>query len=117
MCLGDSQANKLNLRIRYLQLEVELQNKIICQLKTLHETTKKTIPTRCGHVNCKIDHGRYNFVSFSDLTKPNLPKEAVTQKVHALSDGFMTKCVRAIQRCQNKFGVPEPPTASLHYKC
>ena len=33
MCLGDSQANKLNLRIKYLQLEVELRNKIICHMK------------------------------------------------------------------------------------
>ena len=58
MCLGQaSQIKKLDLRLKYLRIENELQLKIINQLKTLHETSRRVEHSHCQeHVRCKINH-------------------------------------------------------------
>ena len=101
MCqgLGATQTWKLNLRIKYLKIENELQKKIISQLKTLHDSVKNVKLSRCGHFNCKIDHMKYNFISIVHSAKPNLPRETATQKSGHTNDAFIMKCKRAVNKC------------------
>ena len=75
MCLGQTtQIKKLESRIHYLWIEIKLQAKLINQLKTLQESTQKLKLPTCNHVNCKIDHRKFNIVNVANLYKPNLPK-------------------------------------------
>ena len=60
MCKGTVHTTRgclklLNLKIQYLQKEVEVQSRIIKQWKALYESSQVK-PTQECHVNCKIDH-------------------------------------------------------------
>ena len=79
MCLGQAPTRKLNLRIKYLKIEIDLQRRIISQLKQLHESSRNLKPYKCQHSKCKIDHEKYNYVSHDAQAKPNVPKKSVTE--------------------------------------
>ena len=76
MCKGSVHTTRgclklLNLKIQYLQKEVEVQSRIIKQWKALYESSQVKHVQEC-HVNCKIDHSRYNYVAKFQPSQPPL---------------------------------------------
>ena len=59
----------LNLKIQYLQEEVEVLSRVIKQWKDLNESSQVKPEQEC-HVNCKIDHSRFNHVAKCKPRKP-----------------------------------------------
>ena len=62
-------------RLQFVMKEVALQSQVIRQLAQLFKTTfssrQQLKSCNFGHDNCKIDHGRFNFVKPEVEVAPN----------------------------------------------
>ena len=95
----------MNLKIQYLQKEVEVQSRIIKQWKALYESSQVK-PTRECHVNCKIDHSKYNYIARSIQPRKLDAQNSLDVKNE---NWYMIKAARAVDKLQDIYGVPQPP--------
>ena len=77
MCKGTTHttlrcSDNLNLKIQYLEKEIEVQRRVIKQWKALFESSQNK-PVRECHVNYTIDHSKYNYVAKSTQSR-NFPQ-------------------------------------------
>ena len=112
MCKGTSHttlkcSDYLNLKIRYLEKEIEVQSRVIKQWKALYESSQVK-PVRDCHVNCTIDHSKYNYVAKSTKSR-NLPELDAQSSTDVRNENwYMIKAALAVDKLQCIFGVPQP---------
>ena len=114
MCKGTNHttlrcSKLLNLKIQYLEKEVEVQNRVIKQWQALFESSQVK-PVRECHVNCQIDHKKYNYVARFQPNQPP-PLDDKESDVKKDENWYMIKASRAVDKLQCFYGVPQPQTA------
>ena len=110
MCKGTTHTtlrcpDYFNLKIQYLEQEIEVQSRVIKQWKALYESSQLKPAVRECHTNCWIDHSRYNFVDKFKSSQPP-PLDAKQLDVKKTENWFITKAARAVDKLQCFYGVP-----------
>ena len=113
MCRGTTHTTQRcsdysNLKIRFLEKEIEVQSRVIKQWKALYESSQVKHVQEC-HVNCKINHSRYNYVAKFQPSQP--PLLDAQEKIKKNENWYMFKAARAVDKLQCIYGVPQPPPA------
>jgi len=115
MCYEKRSANckSTEKQLQFLAEEVSLHSKIIKQVVKLQASFKslsRNFKCSLGHIHCKIDHKRFNYVN-SLAQQPHLKTDARKFKVKttvskSADTVFIARMVNKIDQVQFRYGIP-----------
>ena len=103
--------NSLNLQITHLKKECTVQAKVIQQLKTLYSSSLCKNAKYCdaGHLYCKIQHNRYNYVNPNVQDQDQKPAVIVKDRMSIQEKNerlIIKKMSKKIDILQSRYGTP-----------
>ena len=100
------QFNQEKMRKEFLMKEVNVQNRVISQLKQLLLTAQTKPKCTLKHKSCNIDHAKYNYVkpatAQDQVSRKNFSNQTCKQSLSSV------KMSRKIDKLQSLYGVPPP---------